>query len=215
MDFFKWNKEGIIFFDFDGVIKDSVEVKSSAFEQLFLPFGNEVATKVRDHHEANGGMSRYEKIPVYLCWAEKDPSESIVQEYSRRFSQLVKQRVIDSVWVPGILEFLKMQQGKRKLFIVTATPQAEIEEILLALDISHYFEEVYGTPTEKIDAIRILLNKYSVPLERSVMIGDSSSDYHAAMINKVPFILRRTKLNRELQEKIVCEMIDNFTTYIK
>ena len=28
-----------IFLDFDGVIKDSVEIKSNAFEQLFLPSG--------------------------------------------------------------------------------------------------------------------------------------------------------------------------------
>ena len=32
-----------IFFDFDGVIKDSVKVKSESFEKLFLPFGKKVA----------------------------------------------------------------------------------------------------------------------------------------------------------------------------
>ena len=36
----------IIFWDFDGVIKDSVEVKSAVFGQLFLPFGKIVAKKV-------------------------------------------------------------------------------------------------------------------------------------------------------------------------
>ena len=45
-----------IFWDFDGVIKDSMTVKSDAFEQLFLPFGENIAKKVRTHHEANGGI---------------------------------------------------------------------------------------------------------------------------------------------------------------
>ena len=35
----------VIFWDFDGVIKESVEVKSNAFEQLFSPFGKEVSKK--------------------------------------------------------------------------------------------------------------------------------------------------------------------------
>ena len=52
----------IVFWDFDGVIKDSVAAKSDGFEKLFRPFGAEVARRVRQHHEAHGGVSRYEKI---------------------------------------------------------------------------------------------------------------------------------------------------------
>ena len=39
-------KAKTIFWDFDGVIKDSVSVKSDAFEELFLPFGSDVAKKL-------------------------------------------------------------------------------------------------------------------------------------------------------------------------
>ena len=56
-------KEGrVVFWDFDGVIKDSVLVKSKGYEKLFLPFGKEVVDRVNQHHENNGGVSRYEKI---------------------------------------------------------------------------------------------------------------------------------------------------------
>jgi|TARA_Y100000310_G_C20511448_1_gene729077 beta-phosphoglucomutase-like phosphatase (HAD superfamily) len=37
-----FNKAKVIFWDFDGVIKDSVNVKTRAFEKLFLPFGENV-----------------------------------------------------------------------------------------------------------------------------------------------------------------------------
>ena len=61
----------VVFWDFDGVIKDSVGVKSDAFESIFLPFGRDVAAKVREHHEKNGGVSRHKKIPLYLAWLTK------------------------------------------------------------------------------------------------------------------------------------------------
>ena len=48
----------LIFWDFDGVIKDSVEVKTHAFEYLFPDGDADFLRKVRMHHEANGGMSR-------------------------------------------------------------------------------------------------------------------------------------------------------------
>ena len=50
-----------IFWDFDGVIKDSVEIKSDAFEDLFSPFGLNLSKKVRKHHENNTGLTRYDK----------------------------------------------------------------------------------------------------------------------------------------------------------
>ena len=42
------------------------------------------------------------------------------------------------------------------------------------------------------------------------MIGDSNSDYEAAMENKVKFVLRKTELNKNLQKKLKCKMINDF-----
>ena len=190
-----------VLLDFDGVIKDSVEIKSNAFMRLFDPFGQDVVIKVRNHHEENGGMSRYEKLPLYLRWAGEEPSDNLVKEYSKRFSKFVKQNVIDSEWVPGILDFFGKNFDKNTFFLVTATPQFEIEEILLSLNIRNFFKEVIGAPTKKTDAIQMLLEKYFIAPESSAMIGDSISDYQAAKENGVLFILRSTNLNKNLQNK--------------
>ena len=56
--------KGIIF-DFDGVIAESVHIKSSAFSDLYKPYGTEIVKKVVNHHEANGGISRFKKIRYY------------------------------------------------------------------------------------------------------------------------------------------------------
>jgi len=199
-----------IFWDFDGVIKDSVAVKADAFEQLFLPFGKQLAKKVRLHHEEHGGMSRFDKFPLYLSWSSQEKSESLVNEYAKKFSTLVKQQVIDSRWVDGVLEYLQNNHENQQFFLVTATPQQEIEEIISELKIQYYFQQVIGSPTSKNRALKILLEKYTIDPEDSIMIGDSSSDYEAALANQVEFILRKTVLNKKLQEQLNCQMIEDF-----
>jgi len=203
-------KKTTVFWDFDGVIKESVEVKSDAFEQLFTPFGKDVAKKVRNHHEEHGGISRFDKLPIYLEWAEQPLSEQLITKYAENFSQLVKQRVVDSPWVAGVLDYLQNNYKKQQFFLITATPQREIDDILSQLDILKYFKQVVGSPTSKIKAIKILLKRYNIDLQKAIMVGDSISDYDAAKGNHVTFVLRRTNLNEELQQKLNCKMVKNF-----
>jgi len=199
-----------IFFDFDGVIKDSVEVKSRAFEELFREFDRSTTNKIIKHHEENGGMSRFDKLPIYLKWTGQFPSKALVADYSEKFSLLVKQNVIESEWVPGVLDYMRNHIMHQTFFLVTATPQIEIEEILEELKIQKYFKNIIGTPTRKVDAIKMLLAEYSISPDQAVMVGDSRSDYEAATENHVPFVLRRTNLNQALQERLTCPMIDDF-----
>jgi len=51
-----------IIFDFDGVICESVDIKTGAFYEMYLPYGEMIAQKVKEHHIQNGGMSRYDKF---------------------------------------------------------------------------------------------------------------------------------------------------------
>ena len=204
------NKYSTIFWDFDGVIKDSVSVKSDAFEELFLPFGSDVAKKIRMHHEDNGGMSRYDKLPIYLNLAGEKNSTDSISKYEKQFSKLVMNRVINSPWVEGVLEYIKTNYKAQKFFLITATPQKEIEEILKKLEISKYFKKVIGSPTNKKDAIKIILSNENINLDDSIMIGDSCSDYEAAKENNVFFVFRKTDLNKKLQKKLKCQMIENF-----
>jgi phosphoglycolate phosphatase-like HAD superfamily hydrolase len=200
----------VVFWDFDGVIKDSIEVKSDAFEKIFLSFGENMTRKIRVHHEANGGISRFDKLPIYLKLVGETPSNKIIREYADRFSISVKQKVIESKWVNGVLDHLKDNHNKKQFFLVTATPQKEIEEILCQLKIENYFKKVVGSPTAKKDAIKALLKQYSISPEKAIMIGDSISDYDAAKANNMAFLLRKTRFNKELQEGLNCQMINDF-----
>jgi len=203
-------EEKYIFLDFDGVIKDSVEVKTDAFLKLFSIFGGKITKKVKIHHEENGGISRYDKIPLYLEWAGEKVSSDEVTKYSDEFSKLVKREVVWSKWVPGILSYLQKQSESKIFFIVTATPQEEIEEIVNALELKKYFKEIIGTPTTKKVAIKEIIEKYAIATQNAIMVGDSFTDYNAATKNNIKFILRKTKLNKKIQEQLQCQSIIDF-----
>ena len=78
------------------------------------------------------------------------------------------------------------------------------------MEISKYFKKVIGSPTNKKDAIKIILSNENINLDDSIMIGDSCSDYEAAKENNVFFVFRKTDLNKKLQKKLKCQMIENF-----
>ncbi|MBF0340493.1 MAG: HAD family hydrolase [Magnetococcales bacterium] len=203
------NEREIIFWDFDGVIKDSLNVKTRAFEALFRFGGNEVTARVRAHHESHGGVSRLEKIPLYLNWAGLPAEDALVTEYCHRFSSMVLQGVLDAPWVPGVREYLLEHFGQQYFVLVTATPQEEIEHILSALDIAHCFREVHGAPIKKASAIQAVLSRRKCGPDMALMIGDAETDLQAALLNSVPFLLRRTPLNLSMQTTYRGPMFDD------
>ena len=199
----------VIFWDFDGIIKDSVTVKSVGFEQLFLPYGKDVAKRVVRHHESHGGVSRYEKMPIYLGWAGELATTDQIQNFCDRFSNLVLQAVIDAPWVPGVREYLEAYHSCQHFVLVTATPQKEIQQILCALEMSSYFLETHGAPMPKAMVIRDVLQRLEFSPKQALMVGDSETDLSAAVQNNVPFLLRSTTLNQTLQKKYSGPIFEN------
>jgi len=198
----------VVFWDFDGVIKASVDVKTNAFVTLFHQFGDDIVFRVREHHETYCGMSRLEKIPLYLQWAGKDLS--LASQFCDQFARLVVDEVIKSPWVPGAEDYLRSNSYRQKFVLVSATPQSELEQILLALDLLHCFCAIFGAPVRKRDAIRMTLGLLEVNPEDCLVIGDSQEDSVAAQINAVPFLLRKNSTNAKIFKYYKGVAIDDF-----
>lgn len=209
LDFIRHAK--LIFWDFDGVIKDSVDVKTQAFVKLFESYGTHVAHQIKLHHEANGGMSRFDKLPIYLRWVGEKPTEDRVNEFCEKFSKLVLQSVIDASWVPGAERYLRLNSNKQSFILVSATPQEELEQILQALDLRKCFEVVFGAPTSKKEAIRMTLDRYNISPQNCLMIGDAKADWDAAMDNNIRFLLRRHSSNGKIFEQYIGDSVEDFT----
>jgi phosphoglycolate phosphatase-like HAD superfamily hydrolase len=202
----------LVFWDFDGVIKESVEVKTQAYLRLFEPFGSVVTEKVRQHHEANGGMSRFDKLPIYLQWAGLEPNQSTVSVYCEQFTQRVLKGVIDAPWVPGVERYLRNNSNQQTFILVSATPKDELEHILQLLDLTECFAEVYGAPISKRDAIGKTLLARGLDAQDCLMIGDAQADLDAAVASQVPFLLRRHSSNTNVFAAYTGTSVEDFTT---
>jgi HAD superfamily hydrolase (TIGR01549 family) len=187
-----------ILFDFDGVLAESVNIKTEAFRQMYLSYGVGFAQKVVDHHLVNGGMSRYEKVKVYNEeWLGEEINQEKIEVLSQRFSDLVVDGVVNSQEVTGAYDFLNSASNYKK-YIITGTPTVEIKSILERRKMDHFFEEIYGSPEKKDFWVKEILRNENILPEECVFIGDALADYNAAIGNNITFILRETKEAEDL-----------------
>jgi HAD superfamily hydrolase (TIGR01509 family) len=178
----------IIIYDFDGVICDSVNIKTEAFVELYQSYGKGVQQAVKEYHLAHGGISRYEKFRYFQSvLLGESVNQQQIDALADQFSLLVKQKVIASNYLPGVIDFLKANKGKKQ-FICTGTPQNEIEVIVKKKELKALFEEVYGSPKTKTEIIQIILEKYSASPNDCIFFGDAMTDYDAAKACSIPFI---------------------------
>src|SRR4030066_2142162 len=97
-----------IFFDFDGVIVESVDIKTNAFAKLFEHEGNKIVNEVIGYHLNNMGVSRYEKIRfIYNDILHRVLNETEFKALCDKFAELVVDGVIMAPYVKGALEFLE------------------------------------------------------------------------------------------------------------
>lgn len=184
-------------FDFDGVIKDSVKVKSEAFIQLYASEGKEFQQKVEKYHLANGGISRYVKFKVWNEWLGKSTSEQAIEELALKFAQLVIDNVVASSYVVGAKEAIKSANENSLSFIATGTPDDEINLILRLSGLDRYFHEVHGSSRKKSVIVKDILERYRLIPSKVLFIGDAQTDFEAAQENKIDFYLRETDYNLE------------------
>ncbi len=179
----------VIAFDFDGVLVESGDVKTSAFAQLFCPYGPDIEKKVVAHHLEYGGISRYEKVRYYFeHFMQKTISQEEVNHICERFSEIVVEDVIEAHYVSGAKEFF--QTTSLPLFIVSGTPQAELEHIVQQRSMEPFFQGIYGSPTKKTFWLKTILDTGHWKPSELLFIGDSLSDYSAAVETNVHFIGR-------------------------
>lgn len=178
------------FFDFDGVVVDSVKIKGEAFGSLFAEYGSEVVEKVIDHHLKNGGLSRYDKFRYYYKeFLGKEITAEIMEELDRLYSERVVEKVIAAPAIGGVMDFItRLNSRDLPCYIVSATPEREVQMIARRRGIDYFFKEIVGSPRGKADNLAMLLNKYSILSEEAVFFGDAISDYRAAEHNHVGFV---------------------------
>jgi len=202
----------VIFFDFDGVIVESVDIKTKAFYRLFDIEGKDVAHKVVDYHLKNAGVSRFDKFRyIYREILKRSLGDEEFHGLCNRFAGLVVENVVKAPYVKGAKEFLENYAAGYKCFIVSATPHEEIEEIIRRRRIGTFFKAVYGAPAKKNDIVRGALIRENTDSCNAVYVGDAMSDYLAAKENGVVFIARVTDENSRIFKDADCIKMKDLT----
>ena len=181
-----------IIFDFDGVLVESGDIKTQAFADLYQSYGKAVVDQVVRYHNLNGGLSRYQKFRHFQQHLLKMPplTQDEERELDRRFSELVVEAVIASKPVPGANELVYKEATRIPLFIVSGTPEIELNTIVTRRGLEPYFTEVRGSPKSKQTLIAEILSTHGFTPTRVLMIGDALIDYQSAQTNNVAFLGR-------------------------
>lgn len=174
----------IYIFDFDGVIKDSVDIKGIAFRELYQD-DESVADKVYRDHLKNGGVPRLIK---FHKWEQKYFGRKLSSEREKflleSYEAIVVNRVIDSPYIEGFINFYNNIKDDLK-FVCTASPEDEAKLIIDRLGLD--FNDVFGFPKSKEEIIEGI--KKTVGSHHEFLyFGDSDKDLKACIACDIPFV---------------------------
>jgi len=206
-----------VFFDFDGVIVDSVEAKIAAFGELYAQFGPAVRAEVEAYQRAVPGETRFAKIPRFhreLLGVELSQSE--IGEWAGRLRTIVVDRVIASPLLPGVADTLALLVRRGiPAHVVSGTPEDELSVIAEARGLAPFFRSLRGSPRAKPDIVREILVTERHRPEACLFVGDAMSDLACARTCGLGFLGRAEGNAHPFPEgtPVVENLLDVFGAY--
>ncbi|MBI9082643.1 MAG: HAD family hydrolase [Desulfobacterales bacterium] len=184
----------LIVLDCDGVILESVAVKTEAFGKLVSRHGPDATERMIDFHQAHGGMSRFEKFSwFYHEMLGRPLSQTTRDRLNSEFAGLCLNGVLASPFVPGAIEFIESWQGRVPLYVASATPHEELETIFRKRNLARFFKGIFGMPPAKEELLARIVDREGILPEKTLMVGDSSTDEEAAVMVGTRFFGRGEK----------------------
>ena len=186
-----------VVFDFDGVLVESVEVKLGAYGRLFAEQeGEDAYEAVTQFCAPRLGLSRFRLIKtVGEELFQRPVGEADLAGLCTRFSELVVEQVVAAPAVVGALEFLTSHVGRYRLFVISGTPESELQSILERRGMSRLFEAAFGSPATKEELFDRLCASCNLSPREILYVGDSTHDWLAVQRRQIPFIWRRRSLD--------------------
>lgn len=180
-----------IIFDFDGVIVESVDIKTQAFVHLFQSYSEDVRRKIVKLHLENLGLSRYEKFKrIYTDILQCGISETELDQLGVEFARYCFDKIVMAPYVKGAYEFISTYHQVYDLYVASSTPETELRAIVQRRGISHFFKGVFGTPRNKPEICRSILEQNGRSTQETVLIGDAIADFDAAQQCGLHFVAR-------------------------
>ena len=177
-----------IIFDCDGVILNSNQIKTEAFYQTVLPYGEDLARKFVSYHRENGGISRNKKFQYFIeNIAATTPNDLEMTELLSRYASIVVE-ALTKCEICEDLEILRKQNMGVKWFVVSGGNELEIKEVFKKKNIIQFFDGgIFGSPKSK-DCIFQTLTGENVIDFPAIYLGDSRYDHEVASKYLIDFL---------------------------
>jgi HAD superfamily hydrolase (TIGR01549 family) len=178
-----------IFWDFDGVILDSMPVRDLGFKEIFKNEPTELVEQLLVYHRQNGGLSRFVKIRYFFETLKNQTcSDELMNLYANDFSLIMRELLTDKKFlISNTIEFIAKNYQNYDCYVASGSEQNELRYLCEKLGINQYFKGIFGSPIPKKQILANVLTDNHLKPENCVMIGDAINDYEAAVANKIPF----------------------------
>lgn len=169
-----------VVFDCDGVLLESTNIKTLAFEKVVSPFGEEAQKCFINYHNKHFGISRMAKFEWFCREVLQNNNTDMPKELANNFANIVQEELLNCPMVEGTLKTLKTLHNKMPLYVCSGTPQEELISILTKRGLAKYFKGVFGTPPEKAELLKTLVKKSGIASINTLMVGDAQTDLDVA-----------------------------------
>lgn len=168
-------------FDMDGVLLDSNGIKSRAFYNAALPYGETAADWMVDYHRNAGSISRRARVEAFF--EQLDAHEDDVEGMLAAIADELVTGYQTAAVVPGVESYLRALDEPK--YVVSGVETGELTDILRSHGLARYFVGIYGGV--KTDTLKALLKDGSVH-KPATYYGDTQQDYEAAKANGLDFV---------------------------
>ena len=169
-----------IFFDVDGVLLDSMELKASCFVDALAAYCDDPES-IKNFHYEHAGLNS--SVKLRKMWSEllgNPVDEAKVREIEFDFAHRLSERLNEIRVYPDTHYALEFWSRRCLIFAVSAMPHQELETLLLTSRIAPYFEAYLGYPPSKEATLRRELSARHLQPQSCVLVGDSDADRDAA-----------------------------------
>jgi len=208
------DKKKYFIFDYDGVVVDSVHIKTEAFVNLYKKYDKNIQSKIANFHIKNGGINRREKIKYFhKNYIKKKINDEELEILSNQFSKFVHNKIIKAHEVEGIYKFLNFYIKTKKLFVNSATPESELVKIIKQRGEDVFFKHIYGSPKSKFENLTQIIEMQNAIKSEFIFFGDAKQDLEASIRSGIDFIYIKKNKIRLPKAKIKIFFLKNFDIF--
>ena len=140
-------------------------------------------------HLPRNNTDRKEKFRYFVEEVLDLPNrDDLIEELTAKFSQRTRQAIIDCPFVEGARDFLVYMQKRVAVYLISATPQFDLNEIIEESGLGKYFKKVFGAPINKFEILKNIMMVEKTSVDEILFIGDSPEDQQAAQNLAAHFI---------------------------